>query len=171
MLVRVIVGIAAILAIGGIAALLKFWNNIADWMIGSVLPWFQENFPKLEPVVNGAFRKIDSLLTPLVKKLRDDWATLRQWFIGQLVFFEKETANVYVQTVCTYFRKFLDSGEEKDEVIETRRKIDPINIPSEFRAEVVGYDRSKVNTTEQVEKIHEKMDEEISEEISKEMEI
>lgn len=167
MWVRIIVSVAAIVVIGGIAALLKFWNNIADWMIRSVLPWFKNNFPKIEFVVTEAFRKIDDIVAPFVKKLRDDWATLGQFFVGQLVFFERKSANIYVQTICSYFRKVLESGEAKHEKREITKKIDPLDIPTEFRSEVVGHDYSKVNTTEHVKEIHKKMDDE---EISKEME-
>jgi hypothetical protein len=157
---RIVIGIAAIFVVGGIIAVLKFWNNIADWMIRSVLPWFKDNLPNLESLVREVFKKIDEVVTPIIQRLRQDWGNLKQWFIGQLVYFERKTSNVYIQKVCSYFRKELETKETEEYIVT--KEINPIDIPAEFREKVIGYIHSKVNTTEHAEEAIKKFEEELS---------
>lgn len=159
--VRIVVSILAIFAVGGIIAVLKFWNNIADWMVKSVLPWFKDNLPILEPLVREVFQRIDAVVTPIIQKLRQDWGKLKQWFIGQLVYFERKTPNVYIQKVCSYFRKELENKDFVEEYTVTK-EINPIDLPADFREQVIGYTHSKVNTTEHAEEAIQKIEEEVS---------
>jgi len=155
--IRVVVSIAAILTVGGVVAVLKFWNNLADWMIRSILPWFKSNLPDLEPLVRDIFNKISDLIVPIIQKLRQDWGKLKRHFVGQLIYFERKTPNFYIQKVCSYFRKELEINETYEEHIVTT-EINPIDIPPEFRREIIGHTHSKVNTTEHVDETIENLD-------------
>ncbi|MBN2603379.1 MAG: hypothetical protein JXA91_04525 [Candidatus Thermoplasmatota archaeon] len=154
-----------VLTIVGIGALLNFWNNFADWMSRSVLPWFEENLPQLKPLVKEVFLKIDSIVTPIIQKLRRNWEELKSWFIGQLVYYERKSPNSYLQRVCSYFRKSIDKKlNDKEEIIEQKseKTINPIDIPVEFRDKILGNTHSKINTTDFTDKAIEKMGDEMA---------
>lgn len=154
-----------VLAIASIGALLSFWNNFADWMCRSVLPWFEENIPQLKPLVKEVFLKVDSIVTPIIQKLRTNWEELKTWFIGQLVTYERVSPNSYIQRICSYFRKSLEKkGSANTEIIEQKceKTINPIDIPIEFRDKVLGNTHSKINTTDFADKAIQNMGDEMA---------
>jgi hypothetical protein len=136
------------------AALLKFWNHIADWMIRTILPWFRQNLPEIEPLVRQVFYNIDKALAPMILELRKKWERLKDFFIGQLVEYKRIDPDTYKQKTKNYFRS--ENGEYIEEV--RKRKINPIELPGEFRDKVIGEKHSKINTTEHVETTVKQMD-------------
>lgn len=145
------------LGVATLAGLLCFWNHIADFMLRYALPWLKEVAPNLESVARDLFRHIDRVTVAVIQAVRQGWAQLRKWLIGQLVEYERKSSNVYVQRVITYFRQGLESGGERNVERTEERTVDVSEIPFEFRDQVIGRDRSRINLTRHVEEAMDQM--------------
>ncbi len=162
-MIEIVISIAGII---GITALIKFWNGIATWMHRYFIPWLEESLPQLKPLVESVFLKVDAVVCAVIQQLRRNWEELKKTFIGQIVYYEKVSTNVFIQTVCSYFRRIagnkLDLDGKDFEEYKTVRNIDATGIPADFRKNILGYTSSKVNTTEHVESAIKQMESEVA---------
>lgn len=135
------------------AAALTVWNAVTEFMLATLLPWFDANMPELAPLARELFCGIDRVTVPLVQFLRTKWRKLRHWVLQHLVEVERTTRGEWIHRVVTFLRKQLESGQTEIIKVVTETTIsDPMQLPPEVREQVIRAGRARVDLNPQVDK-------------------
>jgi hypothetical protein len=146
--------ILVILVLGGVVAALTFWNAITEFMLATLLPWFDANLPWLASLVREVFCQIDRVTVPLIQLIRKKWQQLKDWVLSHLVEVERTTQGKWVHRVVSYFRRRLESGQPQVVKVVTEETIDDLNqLPPEVRAQLIRDGAARVDLRPKVDEV------------------